>query len=85
MINKSDRLLPNYSFKFHKHDIQLCQEYLGIVFTPCGSFTNAINLLEIRHLVSKIWAIEGLQNNKKQKILCPLFDYILESIFPTYD
>ena len=47
IFNKSGRLLSNYSFKFDTHDIQLCQEYsyLGIVFTPSGSFTKAIKLL----------------------------------------
>ena len=47
IFNKSGRLLSKYSFKFDTHDIQLCQEYsyLGIVFTPSGSFTKAINLL----------------------------------------
>ena len=47
IFNKSGRLLSSYSFKFDTHDIQLCQEYscLGIVFTPSGSFTKAINLL----------------------------------------
>jgi hypothetical protein len=47
IFNKSGRLLTKFSFKFGKHNIQLCGEYsyLGIVFTPSGSFTKAINFL----------------------------------------
>ena len=29
--------------------------------------------------------LKGCKNNKKQNILCPLFGYILKSIFPTSD
>ena len=44
---KSGRLLPDYSFNFDTQNIKLCNEYsyLGIAFTPSGSFRKTLNML----------------------------------------
>jgi hypothetical protein len=46
-FNRNGRVLNNYSFSYGTVPIQLCSEYsyLGIIFTPSGSFTKAINIL----------------------------------------
>ena len=47
IFNKSGRVLSNHSFTFGDNNLIICNEYnyLGIVFTPSGTFTKAINLL----------------------------------------
>ena len=59
IFNKSGRLLPNYSFHFDTTNIKLCNEYsyLGIVFTPSGSFTKAINVLIIIIIINIYMAL----------------------------
>ena len=54
---------------------------IGVVF----KLKSGENPMEIEQLVQKIWTVEGLQNNRKQKNLSALFDFILISVFASSD
>ena len=47
IFNKSGRFLSNFNFLYDNNQVQVCNSYsyLGVIFTPSGSFINAINLL----------------------------------------
>ena len=47
IFNKSGKILKGFSFNFDDQIVEVVNEYkyLGIIFKPCGSFTEAINYL----------------------------------------
>lgn len=47
IFNKSGRVLKGYTFKYNNHEVEIIDnyKYLGIIFKPSGSFTEAIKQL----------------------------------------
>ena len=41
--------------------------------------------ISVAHLAPKVQAVEGYKNNRKQRKLSPLFDYIFKWIFASSD
>lgn len=81
IFNKRGHTLSKYSFTYGNIVLQLCNEYsyLGIIFTPSGSFTKAINILKDKACKAFFKIRENLYNSSV-KCGFKLFNSLLRPI-----
>jgi len=81
IFNKSGRMLNNHVFKYDNNLIELCNEYcyLGILFTPSGSFTKTINYLKDKATKAFFKIRENLYSSSS-KCSIKLFNSLIKPI-----